>query len=128
MRRNGRGPKNISRKNLWSNITYNMRICDLKNKGCLIGCINFIFLGNIKNRQPTYASLGSLEDPNFFFFFCPQNQFQLAPQSLVLLENSTELISNFFQFFFFEKGSGTYKRTLKKIWFWNLFFNFFLSP
>ena len=36
---------------------------------CTLGCINFNFFGNIKNRQPAYASLGSLEDPNFFFFF-----------------------------------------------------------
>ena len=45
----------------------------------------------------------------FFIFFCPKNQVQLAPQSFVLLENSTELISNFFKFSIFEKGSGTYR-------------------
>ena len=38
-------------------------------KYCTVGCINFNFLGNIKNCQPAYASLGSLEDPKFFFFF-----------------------------------------------------------
>ena len=34
---------------------------------------------------------------------------KLAPQSLVLLENSRELIRNFFKFSIFEKGSGTYR-------------------
>ena len=81
------------------------------------------FFGNIKNRQPAYASLGSLED-KIFFFFCPKNQVQLAPQSLVLLENSRELISNFFKFSIFEKGSGTYREHQKNLKF--VFENFFL--
>ena len=37
-----------------------------------LGCINFNFFGNIKNRQPPYASLGSLEDQNVFLFFFTQ--------------------------------------------------------
>ena len=63
-----------------------------------------------------------------FFFFLPKNQVQLAPQSLVLLENSTELIINFLKFSIYEKGSRTYREhTQKKIGFEN-FLNIFLSP
>ena len=74
----------------------------------------FYFFGNIKNRQPAYASLGPLEDPNLFFLL-PKNQVQLAPQSLVLLENSRELIStgNFFQVFFFRKVQERTENTRK---------------
>ena len=45
---------------------------------CILGCINFIFWGNIKNHQPAYAFLGSLEDPKFFFFL-PQKPRSAGP-------------------------------------------------
>ena len=47
---------------------------------CILGCINFIFWGNIKNRQPAYASLGSLEDQQIFFFFAPKTTFSWPPK------------------------------------------------
>ena len=60
-----------------------------------VGCINFNFFGNIKNRQPAYASLGSLEDHKiFFFFFDPKTKaswppkvwyFWKFPQSLLVI-------------------------------------------
>ena len=67
---------------------------------CVLDCINKKNFGNKKNCQPAYASLGSLEY-KIFFFFSPKNHVEGAPQSFVLLKNSTELISNFFNFFYF---------------------------
>ena len=56
------------------------------------------------------------------FFFLPKNHVQLAPQSFVLLENSTELISNFFKFFLFlRKGQEHTENTKKKFGIENFF-------
>ena len=90
-------------------------------------CINLIFLGISKIVSPHMLPWG-LWRTKFFFFFCPKNPVQLAPQSLVLFENSRELISNFFKFSIFEKGSGTYREhKKKKFGFEKKFYIFFKS-
>ena len=48
-----------------------------------------------------------------FFFFLPKNQGELAPQSLLLLEISTELISNFLSFLFLRKVQERTENTKK---------------
>ena len=56
-------------------------------------------------------SSGGIMSANRLRMICskmlPKNQGKLAPQSLVLLEISTKLISNFLKFSIVEKGSRT---------------------
>ena len=87
----------------------------------------FIVFGNIKNRQPAYASLGYLEDPKCFF--SPQKPRSAGPPKLVLLENSTGPINNFFKFFYFWERFRNVQRLLEKfkIWVWKFDNNFFKS-
>ena len=97
---------------------------------CTVGCINFNFFGNIKNRQPAYASLGSLEDPNFFFFFAPKTMFSWPPKVLYFWKFAQSLLAIFSSFLFLGKGQErTYIKHKKKlkIGFENFFKFFFKS-
>ena len=69
---------------------------------CTIGCINFNFFGNIKNRQPAYASLGSLED-QIFFFFAPKTKFSWPPKVWYFWKIPQSLLVIFSSFLFLRK-------------------------
>ena len=86
-------------------------------KYCTVGCINFNFLGNIKNRQPAYASLGSLEDQQFFCF-APKTTFSWPPKVLYFWKIPQSLLVIFSSFLFLRKGQERTENTKKiKIWF-----------
>ena len=78
-----------------------------------VGCINFIFLGNIKNRQPAYASLGSLEDQKIIFFFDPKTKFSWPPKVWYFWKFPQSLLVIFSSFLFLRKVQERTENTNK---------------
>ena len=72
----------------------------------------FNFFGNIKNRQPAYASQGSLEDN--FYFFLPQKLSSASPPKVwYFWKIPQSLLVIFSGFLFLRKGQKLTENTKK---------------